>query len=183
MKTRFCLGVLALRFLLPDAFDATPPQTLAELARKESDRRKALESRGVEGKVIDGHDASAWAPRGNISTSPASTKTKIRISSLRVPRRPSPAKFRSALRKLDREIRTARDRLVVLKERAESKRKAALLRGTRARDSGKEDRLQWQIRELELKLDRLVEDRRDTYQQGRKAGFHPGELDGKGRIR
>jgi len=42
--------------------------------------------------------------------------------------------------------------------------------------------MQDQILELQSKLKRLRQERLDIYEAGKKAGFLPGELDGKGII-
>ena len=39
---------------------------------------------------------------------------------------------------------------------------------------------EWRIKDWEVKLKRLRQDRFETYDAGLKAGFLPGELDGKG---
>jgi hypothetical protein len=43
--------------------------------------------------------------------------------------------------------------------------------------------MRWQILELEGKLAGLRRDRVDTFQAGRKAGYLPGELEGRGIVR
>ena len=43
-------------------------------------------------------------------------------------------------------------------------------------------RLQAEIEELELKLKQLRRERAETFDDGRKAGYLPGELEGKGII-
>jgi hypothetical protein len=42
--------------------------------------------------------------------------------------------------------------------------------------------LQREIDELESKLKRIRRERQEIYEEGRKAGFLPGELDGRGLI-
>jgi hypothetical protein len=44
------------------------------------------------------------------------------------------------------------------------------------------ERLRVQIQELEAKLKHWRRERFETYESGRKAGFLPGELDGKGIV-
>ena len=44
-------------------------------------------------------------------------------------------------------------------------------------------KMRWQILELEGKLAGMRRDRIDTFQAGRKAGYLPGELEGRGIVR
>jgi hypothetical protein len=44
------------------------------------------------------------------------------------------------------------------------------------------ERLRFQILELEAKLKHWRRERYETYESGRKAGYLPGELDGKGLV-
>ena len=43
-------------------------------------------------------------------------------------------------------------------------------------------RLREQIEELEIKLKYMREERRENYEMGRKAGYLPGDLEGKGIV-
>ncbi|PYV12309.1 MAG: hypothetical protein DMG07_17315, partial [Acidobacteria bacterium] len=77
------------------------------------------------------------------------------------------------------------DRLASLRARVEAERwtpprAARSRRGTRIVQSEKRPRLDVQIKDWEVKLKRLRQDRFETYDAGLKAGFLPGELDGKG---
>lgn len=164
---------------------ASSPQSLAEAARKEAERRKALEQQGIPEKVIDGQDPARLGPNGNLTLfSPANT-VHASVRSQPVRTAGTLDRFRSALEKLDREIRQAQDRLAALRDRAAAVHRAPPTpkRGSRkASGNSDEDRLRWQIREWEGKLERVKQERSETYDNGRKAGFLPGELDGRGII-
>ena len=158
-----------------------PAQSLAEAARKESERRRSLEERGISGRVIEQHDTTHREYKGSLSTLapvpvPRTEKPAVAIE------RGSPDSFRKALQNLDREIRQGEDRLVLLKEKIALARRAAPVLSRSSRSNARAvstDRFQNEVREWELKLKRLRQDRLDSYQAGRKAGFLPGELDRK----
>jgi DNA repair exonuclease SbcCD ATPase subunit len=84
---------------------------------------------------------------------------------------------------LEREIRQAEEKLAEMRARVARERWAPpkvgrLSRNARSRVS--EERLRSQIRSLETRLNYLRQERSETYAAGRRAGFLPGELDGKG---
>jgi predicted RNase H-like nuclease (RuvC/YqgF family) len=159
-----------------------PAQSLAEVARREAERRRELDRQGVEAKVIDG-DAARLAPNGNVITSSP-------VPGLREPDdRRGPASrdrsrsYRSRIRRLDREIRSAEDRVEALRERLRKERWALPKVGRLSRSSGaanSQERLQGQISALDSKVKQLRRERREVWDEGRRAGFQPGELDGKG---
>ena len=165
--------------LLPLTLDA---QSLAEVARKEAERRRELDRLGVEAKVIDG-DAAQLAPNGNVTTSSGTP-------SFRAPRDPAgrasrerPRAYRTRIQRLDREIRSSEDRIAALQERLRKERWALPKVGRLSRSSGtstSQERLQGQIKDLESKVKQLRRERREVFDEGRRAGFQPGELDGKG---
>ena len=51
-----------------------------------------------------------------------------------------------------------------------------------AKPKNSQSKLQAEIEELQIKLKRLQEERFEVYESGKKAGFLPGELEGKGII-
>ncbi len=160
-------------------------QSLGDLARKEAERRKNLEQQGVPAKVIQDIDVAKISENGNLSVfSPApEMKSRAQLSSSGA--KGSPVSFRNRLQKLDREIRQIEDRLAELRARLVKERWAPPRSGRRSRSTrsgSTEERLQSQIRSLEIKVKYLRQDHSETYSAGRKAGFLPGELDGKGII-
>ena len=158
-------------------------QSLADVAREEAERRRLLEQQGIEGKVFDG-DAAQLAPNGNltISTTPSALPKKERIAS---PKGQTSARsYRTALQKRDRAIRQAEERLESRRARLQAGR-WALPSGRasgRNRTTDTESRLQEEIEDLQAKLKELRQERAEIYEEGRKAGFLPGELDGKGIV-
>lgn len=170
-------------FLVPPSHAAE--QSLAEAARKEAERRKALEQQGIEGRVIsmDAARATAGSERSGavlLPDRPSESGTeRLRKS------QPSLRILRSNLRKLDLEIQHGVERLALLRARMESERWQLPRVGRNSRASGSNsarERLGFQIKELETKLNHLRRERFQTYDSGRKAGFLPGELDGKGVV-
>jgi len=160
-------------------------QSLAEAARIEAERRKNLEQRGVEGKVILWKAAGGQSKVPAADPSPAPNRRAAKRQPATGKSRASAASFRSSLQKLDREIGRGEDQLKLLQKRIAAERWAPPKTGriTSSSQSGATlERLTWQLRELEVKLRRLRRERLETYDAGRKAGFLPGELDGKGII-
>jgi len=159
-------------------------QTLADAARKEAERRKELEDRGVEAKVINTVGPAA-ASTANVMVSKPGAGPKATIAPTAAKSRRSAEWFRAEIQKQDREIRRSEERLTVLRARAAAERWALPRVGRTSRASPRssaEERLRSQIQELELKLSRLRRERLETYDAGRKAGFLPGELDGRGIV-
>jgi hypothetical protein len=161
-------------------------QSLGDVAREEAERRRLLEQQGIEGKVIEG-DGTQLAPHGNLSTftpqsSPA-RKTKPASDSGRSPS--SVRSYRSALQRLDRSIRQDQERLDSQRARLQAEKWAPPKVGPVSKSGGSagtQARLQREIDELESKLKRIRRERQEIYEKGRKAGFLPGELDGRGLI-
>lgn len=154
-------------------------QSLADMARKEAERRKGLER--IEEKVIEGGSPTQLAPGGNLTTSSSPSKGSRR-QRLAGEARASPGPIRNRIRKLDREIAETDERIAALRSRIERERWAPTKAGRRSQTKDSPERLRTQLQELELRRKRLGQERLETYDQGRKAGFLPGELDGKGII-
>ncbi len=173
---------VALVFLSLLQADMAQPQSLAEAARKEAERRRTMERQGVEEKVIS---RDLRAERDNRSE-PASVPAFSRVSNTgRAPKNPVALQaVRSALRKLDSNILQTEEKLTNYRARLESEKwqlpKVGKL--TRGNNSSAMEKLRLQIQELESKLKRLRRERYDTYEVGKKAGYLPGELDGRGIV-
>ncbi len=158
-------------------------QSLTDVAREEAERRRVLEQQGIEGKVINPdvvQGGNLTVSTGSPSTAPKSTSEKSLGTG-----RTSLHSFRTALQKLDRAIRQDEERLELRRARLESERweipKSRRSSG-RGRTLKSENKLQEEIEDLEIKLRQLRQERSETYDAGKKAGFLPGELDGKGII-
>ncbi len=165
--------------LLPSSWAA---QSLAEVARKEAERRRELDRQGVEARVIDG-DAARLAPNGNLSTSSATPSSRVPAEPARSASRERPRSYRTRIQKLDRETRSAEARIAALRERLRKERWALPKVGRLSKSYGaatSQERLLGQIRDLESKVKQLRQERREAWDEGRRAGFQPGELDGKG---
>jgi hypothetical protein len=159
-------------------------QSLADVARKEAERRKQVDQQGVEVKVIEGNGVS---PKGNltVSTSPKFTPQMEEGRSNPTKNRASIQHYRSALQKLDQAIRQDEMRLESLRARQQSEKWALPKIGRLSRSNtsaGNQAKLQEQIEELQAKIKKDREERDEMYQSGKKDGFLPGELDGKGII-
>jgi hypothetical protein len=161
-------------------------QSLADVAQKEAERRKQVEAQGVEVKVIEGNGVPI-SSNGNltVSTSPKFTPQIEKAPSNSQKSRASIQRYRSALQKLDQAIRQDEMRLESLRGRLQSEKWALPKIGRLSRSNtspGNQARLQEQIDELQAKIKRAREERDEIYRSGKKDGFLPGELDGKGII-
>jgi hypothetical protein len=164
-----CLGVILLFGM----------QSLADLALKEAERRKQMDSQGVQAKVIEGNGGSTVPtfPEPTPRTEKASQDSKKKPASIEY--------YRNALRKLDKAIRQDEIHLESLRTRLQSEKWATPKIGRTSKiDSAAENRekLQEQIEELQQKIKLAHEEREDIYQSGKKDGYLPGELEGKGII-
>ncbi len=165
---------------------AVAMQSLADAASREAERRSRLEQLGIEGKVIEGNGEGS-PPEGNVSVfSPSDLNPEERTrKSAGSNNRSSLRKYRAKLQKLDQDILKGEARLEKLQDRLESLRRDNLRIGdfkgfSRNRES--RDRVREQVEDLKVALKLQRKERRDVYDAGRKAGFLPGELDGKGII-
>jgi excinuclease UvrABC helicase subunit UvrB len=156
-------------------------QSLADAAREEAERRRLLEQQGIEGKVITSEQAQS-ATNGNLTlfTSPVSKSKQNSIESSSKERK-SIRSFSGTIQKIDRTIRQNEERLQSKRARLQSQR-WEITKGSRGNAGKSQSQLQEEIQELELKLEQLRMERLEVYRAGRKAGFLPGELDGKGII-
>ncbi len=161
------------------------PQSLVDFARQEAERRRQLELQGVQGKVIDGNGRHLTPDSGNLSTSTGPNAEQGAPSG-----RPETAKdqaslrrFQTALQKLDREIQRTDSRLASVQSRIQAEKWENLKTGRssgRSRTKDSPTRLQTEMENLQAKLKELRDERFDVFEAGKKMGFLPGELDGKG---
>jgi len=163
-----------------------PMQSLADAARREAERRDRIERLGIEEKVIEGNEKSS-SREGNVSLfTPSEVDQEERIrSSSDSGNHSSLRQYRAKLQKLDKDIHKGEARLQKLHDRMESLRRKGLrianFKGL-SRNEESQDRLQTQIEELQADLKLLRKERREVFDSGRKDGFLPGELEGKGII-
>jgi hypothetical protein len=181
------LAIPLVFFLVGDAAASGAPQSLAEAARREAERRQKLDQEGVREKKIEAADTARLAPGGAISTfSPGSAPVAANLPPAKSEPRASLRSFQTRLQKLDRDIQQAEGQLKQLRARADAERWAPVrtLKGSKGLDPSLiQEQLRRQIAELEGKLARLRLERGDTFFAGRKAGFLPGELENRGIIR
>ncbi len=179
-------AVLLSVLTLPKGDSAHGGQSLADVARKENERRTRLEEQGIEGKIIEGNGENL-APNGNLTVftlgSPAPKNTPVASDSRKDG--PSIRALRSKLRKLDREIKQGKERIELLRTRLHAARwalpKVGKVKGSN-QNLELQKRIKEQMEELDMKLEYLREERREIYEEGKKAGYLPGELEGKGII-
>jgi hypothetical protein len=160
-------------------------QSLADVAREEAERRRLMDQQGIEAKVIERDYGSQAADRNQTQRDVPSSAPKKSSSSSSIKDRGSALNYRSALQKLDRSILQEERRLETKRERLQAARRAPLRISSRAdgnQTSNNLFRLQSEIEDIEAKLKQLREERMEKYDEGLKAGFLPGELDGKGII-
>ncbi len=154
-------------------------QSLADIAREEAERRRQLEQQGIMGKVVEANPS----PNANLTTSTVPLPAQKQQRSPSPKDRSSARSYRTALQKLDRTIRQEEARLESLRTRWQAGRwalpKVGRVSGS-SQNANAQERLQRQIEDLQAKLKQLRQDRFEIYEAGKKAGFLPGELDGKG---
>lgn len=176
MKRIDCLSIIPLLAVLGVC------QSLAELARKEAERRKALTEAGIVAKVIEGNALERSPVEGRVVL----TEGAARQAPLRQPASNSTggaASYRSRLQTLDAQIRRTDEQLRLLRRRMIEDRWAPPRPGKvgkSSRSGSTQEELKWKIRDLENKLRQMRDERMEVYERGRKAGFLPGELEGKG---
>jgi predicted RNase H-like nuclease (RuvC/YqgF family) len=161
-------------------------QSLVDVAREEAERRQRLEEQGIVAKVIDGNTVGQ-ARHGNVSTStePDSKQKESPSRSGSAKSRGSVQTYRSALQKLDRAIHQNEARLASMRTRLQAEKWANPKSGKSSNRTGTTDqqaRLQSEMDDLQLKLKQLRDERFEVYEAGKKAGFMPGELEGRGII-
>jgi hypothetical protein len=155
-------------------------QSLEDAAQKEAERRRQLENQGVQEKVIEG-DGESLAPSGNLTVS---TPSGSKFQNVEAPAKDrkslaSIRSYRATLQKLDRAIRENEVRMDSLRARLQSERKRIVSNGL---TSSAQSKLQEQIDRLQAKVEQARKERAGIFQAGRKDGYLPGELDGKGII-
>ena len=161
-------------------------QSLVDVAREEAERRKRLEEQGIEARVID-ENAAGLARQGNITTStePAASVHMPSVRSDPLKGQGSVRSYRSALQKLDRAIQQNEAQLAAKRARLQAEKRANFKSGKASKGTGAENqkiRLQAEIEALQIKLKQLRDERFEAYEAGKRAGFLPGELEGKGLI-
>lgn len=160
-------------------------QSLADVAGTEAERRALVDAQGSVVKVIDG-EPGGWAPDANLTggvpppPSPAPDRAPMRREESQSLRH-----YRNMLQKLDQAIRKEERQLALKREKLEAGRRTLPGPGPlKARSGGwkreARERLEAEIREIGERLVELRRARADCYDEGRKAGFLPGELDGRG---
>jgi hypothetical protein len=168
-------------FLLCMTASLGKAQSLSEASQREAERRKNLDQNGVEAKVIAEDDLSQAALKANVSVSSPSYASKA--ASKETASKANVQPYRNALQKYDREIDQGEEKLKSLRARLNAERWALPRVGkisSSSDSSSSQEKLKTQIQDLESKLARLRRERLEKYDSGRKAGFLPGELDGKG---
>ena len=158
-------------------------QSLADIARREAERRKQIDQQGIEVKVIE--RSGSFPSKGNLTTeTPAHPLPSRNESSSDFQEKHAPLKsYRSAIQKLDREIQQGETKIESLRARLQSEKWALpkIGRLSRSRQSAEDQtKLQRQIEELQVKIERAKQERLEIYQAGKKDGYLPGELEGKG---
>ncbi len=154
-------------------------QSLVEVAREEAARREALDRQGIQVRVIDA------IPEGHMILSSGSPSSRTMKEPVPVKEKVSVSKIRDELRRLDRDIRQTQERIESCRARLHSARWAIPKTG---RVSGSVDteraqnKLKQEMEQLQKRLERLQQERSVLYDRGRKAGYLPGELTGKGII-
>jgi hypothetical protein len=158
-------------------------QSLVDVAREEGERRKRLEEQGIEARVLD-ENAAGLARHGNITTStePAASVHMPSVRSDSLKDQGSVRSYRSVLQKLDRAIQKNEAQLAAKRARLQAEKRANFKSGKASKGAGAENpqrRLQAEIETLQIQLKQLRDERFEAYEAGKRAGFLPGELEGK----
>ena len=188
MKTltlRSCL-ITACLVLVPLSGFSIAAQSLADAARREAERREGLEQLGIEETVIEGNGES-YSGEGNVSvfTTSGTPSPKKSAAPSSAKNQSSLSRYRKTIQKLDQNILKEEARIKRLQERLEDLRREGYKIGDltkRRRNEESQNRTREQIEELEVNLKLMRKERSDEYDSGKKAGFLPGELDGKGIV-
>ncbi len=145
---------------------------------------EGLDEQGIEGKAITADEAqSAAIGHVTVFTRAGLTEPKRAKESGASREHKSVRSYRAALQKLDRAIRQTEERLESRQIRLRSLRWDLPKPGRGRSDSGNsQSRLQQEIEDLQRKLEPLRQERSEVYEDGKRAGFLPGELSGKGVI-
>jgi uncharacterized protein (DUF3084 family) len=171
-------GTLCLALLL--VFDM---QSLMDFARQEAERRRQLQEQGIQAKVIVNNTAGTASSGEEAASEAPPAKANKRATRSDSPQsHRSVGSYRTALQKLDRQIQQIEERLSSLRAQLHAE-KWSLSKTRRASGRSKPKKsasqLQTEIDGLQLKVKHLRDERFDIYESGRKAGFLPGELEGK----
>ena len=172
--------------LAPVVHTAVAMQSLVDAARREAERRNRLEQLGIEETVIEGNGED-YAGEGNVSVSTLNEikSNKITVTAPSSKPRSSLSGYRKTLQKLDRDILMDEAKLQKLQDRLQELRRNNVGIGDLSRLSRNEEslnRAREQIEELQLNLKLKRKERAEVYDSGKKEGFLPGELEGKGSI-
>jgi hypothetical protein len=175
---RFAVLVVLVHFFGPAALS----QSLAEAARKEAQRRRELEQNGVSGKVILEEEVR-MTRSGNLTLSSPDHPLYAGDSAVGGRKSKGASKsYSAAIKKLDREIEEMGEQLVRLRQRLQESHRS-IPKSNRKSVNGSENlseqRMRDTVQKLESRLKRSQQERLDTYRAGRKAGFLPGELEGR----
>jgi hypothetical protein len=158
-------------------------QSLADIARQEAERRRLLEQQGVEGKVIEEQIAQPAHGENGAALINPSEKQKTTPADRVFPKgRVSKRDYRAELQKLDRAIRQNEERLHLARTRLQAEQRALPKTNklsASSRTTNPQERLQKEINELQIKLKELHRERTEVYEEGKKAGLLPGELEGR----
>jgi chromosome segregation ATPase len=161
-------------------------QSLADAARTEAARRERVRRLGIEETVIEGN-GGCYSGIGNVTLFelPRTAKTEKASTESTFQDRGSLSRIRSRLQKLDRNIRQEEVRLEKMQDRIGELRRDSYrisnISKIPANEESKRKTLE-QIEESKDKLRALRRERSEIYDNGRKQGFLPGELQGRGII-
>jgi hypothetical protein len=172
-KLRSCCAVFYIFFGM---------QSLVDIANQEAERRRLIDQQGIETRVIEGNNVPSDS---NVAewTDPAVVIPKASKKGDSAKDKTSARSFRTALQKLDRAIRASKDRLEAKRAQLQSERWASPKSGrssSRGQASDAQSKLKAEIEELQTKMKELRRERSEIYEEGKKAGFLPGELNGRG---
>ena len=181
-----CLATAFLFWSLPSLWST---QSLADVARAEAERRCLLDEQGIEEKIVDGalprEMTSGELSRDEAPPFAIRKKSSERGTDSSSRSRDALRKYRTELQKLDKSIQKEEQALASKRRRLEVARRAppSPVRvgrlSTRNAAAEAMRRLEDEIRDGEDRLKQLGEERSNLYDEGKRAGFLPGELEGR----
>lgn len=164
-------------------------QSLADVARAEAERRRLLDEQGIEEKIVEDIPSEEAMTgkrlRNDAPPAAARRKTSVRDADSGVRSRDALRKYRTELQKLDKAIQKEEQSLASKRRRLATARRTppapVRIGHLSARNAAAEAmrRLDAEIKDGEDKIKQLVEERANLYDEGKREGFLPGELEGR----
>lgn len=161
-------------------------QSLTDLAREEAERRSAIDQQGIQTRTITTIDATQARAESDDSAADPPPRFRKAPREEALGNRRSLKGLKTLLRRLDQSIRKSEREIELCRRRLHAGRwelpKVGRASKTGSDQGDAQKRLQERIEKAEIELKQFRRERLEAYEEGRRAGFLPGELDGKGVV-